>query len=282
MLQCCAGASFPYTECWDANDFLAVAEEAGQGHQHVKLFALAAYREAVPLRSLVSLKQMDLAYGDDDADLSLGVLGQYELSCVPKGVTHLGIECSNLPHNIPYTHPPDLDLASLKRLCKLTFPEMAFCTAGQRKFIAAQWSSLQSLSSLQTLSLMQAYLLRDFCIMSKLLHLCLCDCTADEQLVDLTAFVTLTDVVLSRNTFCVQLPNSVKRLKVDYTGHEVDFERFWQPLAQLEEFLFDHQYQANDWGRWRRTASSIPSNHINHTSNLDFSTQTLHKLGLYI
>lgn len=96
---------------------------------------------------------------------------------------------------------------------------------------------------------MHAHLPSDFCIPSNLLHLSLCDCTADEQLVDLTAFATLTDVVLSRNTFCVQLPNSVKRLKVDYTGHEVDFERFWQPLSQLDEFLFDCQHEAGDWGR---------------------------------
>jgi len=41
--------------------------------------------------------------------------------------------------------------------------------------------------------------------------------------VDLTACATLTDVVLGKNTFCVQLPNSVQRLKVDYMGHEVDF-----------------------------------------------------------
>lgn len=115
---------------------------------------------------------MDLEYRDDDPDLSLGVVGQYELSCVPKGGTHLGIECSRLSHNDPYTHAPDLDLASLKRLCKLTFLELAFYTAGQRKFTAAQWSSLQSLPSLQTLSLMQAHLLRDFCLKSKLLHLC--------------------------------------------------------------------------------------------------------------
>lgn len=94
---------------------------------------------------------------------------------------------------------------------------------------------------------------------------------------DLTGFVTLTDVVLSRNTFCVQLPNSVKRLKVDYTGHEVHFERFWQPLTQLEEFLFDYQYQAEYWGRagegqhlpslpitstMLQTLTSVPKHHI--------------------
>lgn len=133
MLQCCAGASFPYTECWDANDFLAVAEEAGQGHQHVKLFALAAYREAVSLRSLVSLRQMELVYGNDEPGLSLGNLGQYELSCVPKGITHLQIVCSNLPHDIPHTHPPDLDLSSLKRLCKLAFLDMTFVSKRAEK-----------------------------------------------------------------------------------------------------------------------------------------------------
>lgn len=115
-----------------------VAEEAGQGHQHARLFARAACREALSLRSLVSLKQKDLLYGDDDPELSLGVSGQYELSCVPKGVTHLGFECSNLPHDVSYMLLPDLDLGSLKRLCKLTFLDMTFFPNGLRNFTAAQ------------------------------------------------------------------------------------------------------------------------------------------------
>ena len=155
---------------------------------------------------------------------------------------------------------------------------MTFFANGQRKVTPAHWSSLQSLPSLQTLCATHAHLLSEFCITSKLLHLCLCDCKADRQLVDLTAFATLTDVVLSRNTFCVQLPNSVQRLKVDYTGCEVDFQQFCQPLMQLQEFLFDYRYHVIDWGRpgktlplpalpitptMLQTLTLVPKHHIN-------------------
>ena len=265
MVQCDVGATFPYTECWDAIDFLAVADEAGQGHQHIQLSAVVACWEAVSLRGLVSLRQMKLVYGDNESELSLGSLGQYELSCVPKGVTHLQIECNNLPYNIPHTTPPDLDLSSLERLCKLTCLDMTYCLPGQRKFTATQWSCLQSLPSLQTLNLMCMHLPSDFCIPSKMLHLCLRDCTADEQLVDLNAYTTLTNVVLATNTICVQLPNSVKRLRVEYTGHEVDFERLGQPSTHLEEFVFDYQHQYIERvGSWEKTASSTPTYHTDH------------------
>lgn len=113
---------------------------------------------------------------------------------------------------------------------------------------------------------MRMHLPGDFCIPSKMLHLCLRDCTADEQLVDLNAFTTLTDVVLATNTFCVQLPNSVKRLRVDYTGHEVDFERLGQPPTHLEEFVFDyqHQYVERD-GSWE---DSLFHPYLSHRSRL--------------
>lgn len=136
----------------------------------------------------------------------------------------------------------------------------------------------------------------DFCIPSKMLHLCLRDCTADEQLVDLNAFTTLTDVVLATNTFCVQLPNSVKRLRVDYTGHEVDFERLGQPPTHLEEFVFDyqHQYVERD-GSWERqplpplpitpitteALISVPKHYINwgHVFESDSITQIFVRLS---